>query len=128
MPWDGVQGQLAAAFVLCGFCGPPPLLLVCFFVCVLFFSLPAFRHLFHALCLRSSQVRAMMATTRARVSQDVIKLFSATATVCDSLQYFFSRMQASGHCWGFTDATASQYSSGCHPLVLSLGGGCDRHG
>ena len=24
MPWDGVQGQLGAAFVLCGFCDPPP--------------------------------------------------------------------------------------------------------
>ena len=61
MPWDGVQGQLAAAFVLCDFCDPPHLLLVCFFVCVLFFSLPAFCHLFDARCLRSSQVRAIMA-------------------------------------------------------------------
>ena len=61
MPWDWVQRQLAAASVLCGFCDPSPLLLVCLFVCVLFFSLPAFCHLSHALCLRSSPVRAIMA-------------------------------------------------------------------
>ena len=62
------------------------------------------------------------------MSQDVIYLISATVTVCDGLQYFFSRLPASGRCWSFTYATASRYSSGCHPLMLSIGGGCDPHG
>ena len=33
MPWDGVQGQLAAAFVLCDFCDPPPPS-TCLFLCL----------------------------------------------------------------------------------------------
>ena len=67
MPWDGVQGQLAAAFVLCGFCDPPTPLSTCLFLCLrIVFSLPAFRHLFHALCLRCSQVRAIMARIKSQ--------------------------------------------------------------
>ena len=56
-----------------------PSLLVCFFICVLFFSLPAFCHLFHALCLRSSQGRAIMA-----------RIKSQSEPVCDLINFCYS--------------------------------------